>query len=111
MLASADARGEVGGSVGGLAHMARLSVEDCQRGLDKLLAPDPDSTNPKNEGRRIEKIDRGWLILNYADHRERGRHIERREYLAQKQREYRARKQRHDPKGSVDMRYPNGNGA
>lgn len=92
MLAAADARGEVGGSVGGLAHLARLSVEDCQKALDKLMSTDADSTNPANEGRRVEKVDRGWLLLNYQEHRERGRHIARAEYLARKQKEYRARK-------------------
>lgn len=91
MLAAADARGEVGGSVGGLAHLARLSKEDCEKSLAILCGPDPDSADKSNEGRRVQEIERGWQILNYSKHRERGRHIERAEYLAQKQREYRAR--------------------
>lgn len=92
MLATADARGEIGGSVGGLAVLARLSKSDCEKSLAKLCAPDEDSADKTNEGRRVQAIDRGWLILNYSKHRERGRHIERAEYLARKQREYRERK-------------------
>lgn len=106
MLAAADARGEIGGSVGGLAHLARLTKEDCEKSLEKLCSPDPDSADKTNEGRRVQAIERGWLILNYSKHRERGRHIERAEYLAKKQREYRERKKsgkvKRDPKGATN---------
>lgn len=92
MLALCDARGEVGASVGGLAHAARISREDCERGLAVLLSPDTDSRSKEFEGRRIEAVDGGWRILNYASYRERGRSVDRTAYLAEKQRESRARR-------------------
>jgi hypothetical protein len=51
-------------SVGNLAHRARLSIEETERALAVLEAPDPDSANPANEGRRVSRVDGGWLVLN-----------------------------------------------
>lgn len=70
MLALADQHGEVAASVPGLADVARVSVEACRAALERLSAPDPDSRTPDFEGRRIERIDGGWVILNHAKYRE-----------------------------------------
>lgn len=69
MLALSDKHGEVMASVPGLAKVAGLSIEATQKGLVKFLSPDPYSRTPDEEGRRIEEIDGGWLVLNYAKHR------------------------------------------
>jgi hypothetical protein len=74
MLATADAEGYVGASVGGLAHQSRVSREDCRKALDIFLAPDEDSrdrlNNPENDGRRIEVVDGGWRIINIRRYRD-----------------------------------------
>lgn len=70
MLAMADEEGVVGASVGGLARRAGITREDCERGLERFLAPDPDSRNADHEGRRIEKVPGGWLMLNHNAYRE-----------------------------------------
>lgn len=70
MLAISDRDGLVEASVPGLAHQARISVEKTREGLKRLLAPDPDSRTPDNEGRRVEKVKGGWRILNYEMYRE-----------------------------------------
>ena len=69
MLAMADHAGRVHGSIPGLAHMARVPLEDCETALHTFLNPDPYSRTPDWEGRRIEVIDGGWRLLNYAKHR------------------------------------------
>lgn len=69
MLAMADHAGRVHGSIPGLAHMARVPLEDCEIALRTFLSPDPYSRTPDFEGRRIEPIDGGWRLLNYAKHR------------------------------------------
>lgn len=69
MLAMADHAGRVHGSIPGLAHMARVPLEDCETALHTFLNPDPYSRTPDFEGRRIESIDGGWRLLNYAKHR------------------------------------------
>lgn len=70
LLAMADEHGMVYASPKGLAHRAHLSDEDCTRGLAVLMAPDPDSRTPDHEGRRIERVAGGWLLLNHAMYRE-----------------------------------------
>jgi hypothetical protein len=69
MLAMADRNGFVFGSVPGLAHRARVSVDECRAALRTLLEPDPDSRTKDHEGRRIAEIDGGWELLNYAKYR------------------------------------------
>lgn len=69
MLAMADAKGRVWASVPGLANRARVPVEDVEEALNKFLGPDKYSRTPDNEGRRIEKIDGGWRLLNHAKYR------------------------------------------
>jgi len=80
MLSKADRLGRVLMSVPGLAHRARITLPETESALNKFLAPDPYSTTPDNEGRRIEKIDGGWRILNYAKYREMRDEEGRKEY-------------------------------
>lgn len=70
MLTLADRRGEVSGSIGGLAHIANVTREECVAALELFMSPDPDSRTPEHEGRRIEKIDGGWLVLNAEKYRD-----------------------------------------
>jgi hypothetical protein len=71
MLATADYDGNVEGSVPGLAHLARVTMDEVQHALKILSSPDPFSRSKEHEGRRIEAFDGGWRILNYAKYRER----------------------------------------
>lgn len=74
MLATADENGYVGASVGGLAHQARVTKEQCRKALDIFLAPDEDSrdrlAHPERDGRKIEVVEGGWVVLNIPDYRE-----------------------------------------
>jgi hypothetical protein len=90
MLATADAGGLVEGSVPGFANLARVSADQMRAAVAILSGPDPDSRTPDNEGRRIEAVEGGWLVLNYAKYRERGQESDggRAPYF----RAYRARK-------------------
>lgn len=69
LLACSDAEGVVEGSVPGFANVCRVTPDELRAALKKLAAPDPESRTPDNEGRRIERIEGGWLILNYAKYR------------------------------------------
>ena len=91
MLAMADKDGVVEASVPGLADMARVSIDDAVEALKNLESPDEWSRTKEHEGRRIEPIDGGWIILNHAKYRNKINADERREYLRIKQRESRAR--------------------
>ena len=91
MLAMCDRSGEVAASVPGLAARARITLEQCQDALNRLMTPDPFSRTPDHEGRRIEKIDGGWRLLNHAKYRHKMSQDERREYMKMKMREYRSK--------------------
>lgn len=69
LLALADQDGVVEASVPGLADMARVSVADLEVALAKFQSPDRYSRSAENEGRRIEPVEGGWRILNYAKYR------------------------------------------
>ena len=72
MLALTDARGMVEGSVPGFAHVARVSIPEMEHAIEVLSGPDPYSRTPDNEGRRIEVVPGGWVILNYTAYRDKG---------------------------------------
>ena len=91
MLALADRYGFVPASVPGLASLARISKEKCEEALVTLSSPDPDSRSTAFDGRRIEKVEGGWNLLNYETYRRKLSVEERREYNAMKQREHRER--------------------
>jgi hypothetical protein len=69
MLAMADQYGRVGASIPGLAAAAGVSLKQVEAALACFLAPDPYSRTPDHEGRRIEKTDKGWRLLNYEKNR------------------------------------------
>lgn len=64
MLALKNGKHRVEASVPGLAHAARVSLEDCEKALAKLESPDPYSRSQEFEGRRVRREGGGWLVLN-----------------------------------------------
>jgi len=71
LLALCNADGLVRGSVGWLAAKSRVTNDRCEMALLKFESPDAKSRTPDNDGRRIERLDDGWLILNYLMFRDR----------------------------------------
>lgn len=76
MLATADAEGAVEGSVPGFANLARVTISEMQAAVETLSAPDAHSRTKDHEGRRIEAVDGGWVILNYGLYRTRAQEKE-----------------------------------
>ena len=70
MLAMCDRNGMVWASSSGIAARARKTPEETRAALALLSAPDPDSRTLAHEGRRVERVDGGYLVLNYAKYRE-----------------------------------------
>lgn len=92
MLAMKNERHMVEASLPGLADMARITMEECEESLKKLESPDKYSRNQDHQGRRIERVQGGWLILNGEYYRRQMSEDERREYKRKWQAEYRLRK-------------------
>lgn len=90
MLAAKDENGIVWATVPGLSRLANLTLEETTKAIAVLEAPDPNSSSPEFEGRRVAKVDGGWQVLNH--HKYRDKISELREYNAKKQREYRKRR-------------------
>ncbi len=91
MLAMATKQGIVEASLPGLADFARVNLEDCEKSLARLSAPDAYSRSKISDGRRITEIEGGWLLLNHKKYRDTLTSDERREYNRVKQAEYRAK--------------------
>jgi len=70
LLAIADQHGLALTSIPGLARDAGVTNEECEQALSVLESPDPYSRTKKYEGRRVEPIDGGFLLLNYKKYRE-----------------------------------------
>mgnify|MGYP001616820541 CR=1 FL=1 len=92
LLAMKNKENKVEASLKSLAHFARISVEKTAEAVAEFEGPDPDSRSQENEGRRIRRVEGGWLILNGERYQKMLSVEERREYNAAKQREYRYRK-------------------
>lgn len=91
MLSMADRRGRVWAATTGLAHRSRITLEEAEEGIAILSSPDPASRSPAHEGRRIAKIDGGWVLLNHAKYRDARDPEERRAYLRDAKRRQRER--------------------
>lgn len=91
MLAMKDRDGIVEASVPGLAVLARVSPSECEKAIAVLSAPDPDSRTQTHDGRRIEKCDGGWFIINHDLYQMKGSADEQKEKTRIRVERYRQR--------------------
>lgn len=94
MLAMADKHGEVISTIPGLARLASVSINDVEDAIHKFLSPDPYSRTPDDDGRRIERIDGGWALLNYGKYREQASDEDRKKKTAERVRRHREKNSR-----------------
>lgn len=69
MLAMCDSNGFVAASRPGLIRAANITEAEFDSGISILESPDPDSRSSDHDGRRVEKVEGGWLVLNHARYR------------------------------------------
>lgn len=86
MLIMKDADGVVRAPDIGIAYRARVTPEECKKALKELSSPDEDTMTQEHEGRRVIRVDDGWLILNHEKYR-RGTTIQREKWREQKARQ------------------------
>lgn len=65
-------------AIGNLAARARVTKEEAEEAVKILEAPDPDSASQDHDGRRVERVPGGWMVLNAAKYREIGNKEEER---------------------------------
>jgi hypothetical protein len=68
LLLVADKSGFVGHTPERLARRAEITLEEVKTGMKCFESPDPKSRSTSYDGRRIEKVEGGWHILNYQMH-------------------------------------------
>lgn len=56
--------------IGNVASRARLSLDQATIAIATLEAPDPNSSDTDNDGRRVERVPGGWMVLNAKKYRE-----------------------------------------
>jgi len=93
LLALKNRSGFVAGSVPGLARLAVVSTEQCRDALRVLEAPDKDSKNHENDGRRIESVEGGWVVLGHERFQKLMKDVSTKISNAKRQAKFRARKQ------------------
>ena len=69
MLAMAQADGLCRSTAPGIARRANLPLDDVRRALAVLEGPDADSRD-KTDGKRVERVEGGYQVLNYTHYRE-----------------------------------------
>lgn len=79
-------------SVANLAHRANVPLEAATRAVEVLESPDSNSSDPDNEGRRLERVPGGWLVLNALKYRDLVTRIASREQVRKRVERHRARK-------------------
>lgn len=91
LLALSNKDGEIMAAIPGLARMAGVSVEACEKAIQTFLSPDPYSRTKDEGGRRLEVIDGGWALINHAKYRRMASDEERKEQAAVRQKRFRDR--------------------
>jgi len=94
MIAKKDLDDIVRGTAFNIGQWSKKTEEETLKALKILSSPDRKRIEKQEyEGRRIEKVSEGWLVLNGAHYRKMMFLATRREYKRLKQREYRIRDQ------------------
>lgn len=93
LLASMDQNGYAHfSSVRNLASRARVTDQEAESAVECFLKPDPDSGDPEFQGRRVERVPGGFVILNATKYRAIMNQEIQREKTRQRVANYRARK-------------------
>lgn len=81
-------------TVPALAKFSDITVEECEKYLVKFQQPDKYSRSQEHEGRRIQPVDGGFLILNGAKYREKLSAEDRKEQFRKASAKYREKRVR-----------------
>lgn len=79
-------------SIKNLAHRSRVPEDLTEKAVNILESADPDSSDTDNEGRRVERVPGGWMILNATKYRDLVTRIESKEKTRQRVAKYRETK-------------------
>lgn len=105
MLAAMDENGFVQfASVANLAHRAVLPISESEDAVKCLESPDTNSSDPEHDGRRIERVPGGWMILNAAKYRAMVNRVVIQEQTRERVRRFREKKAGNAPETTCNAR-------
>lgn len=79
-------------SIGNVAARARVSVKAAEAAIKTLESPDAVDPDQEHEGRRVERVPSGWMVLNSAKYRDIIKRAEAREQTRDRVRKHRLTK-------------------
>jgi hypothetical protein len=82
-----------------LANRAMVPLEKCEAAIKTLESADPNSADQDNDGRRLERVPGGWLVLNAGKYNELVSRQMKREGTRRRVADFRAKKR--EPKTAV----------
>ena len=89
-LALKDLDGVVMHNLTGISRLTGISLEKCLAAVTKFESPDPLSTTPDEEGRRLVKLEGGgWYVVNHDKYQEIGWSEEKKEKNRERVRKFR----------------------
>ena len=92
MMAKCTLSGVVSASESAIHRMANVTIEEAEDALQVLSSPDPKSKSQEFDGRRIERVNGGFRLLNYFNYRESKTPDEKAKYMREYMRKRRAEK-------------------
>lgn len=90
-LAEKDENGFVSAAYSSMQRICNVTKEQFDEAIRILESPDPESRTADFEGRRLQKIEGGWIVLNHEKYRlpEQIKNEQRKEYMKNYMRERR----------------------
>lgn len=79
-------------TVENLAARARVELKAAKKAVEQLESPEPETATDDDDGRRIERIAGGWLVINADKYRNMVTRIVAREQTRERVRRHRAKK-------------------
>lgn len=79
-------------AIGNVAHRARVSLDEAEEAIKAFEGPDPSSSDPDHDGRRLERVPGGWIVLNAEKHRALVTRALKQEQTRERVRKHRAKK-------------------
>ena len=69
LLSSCDSGGYARVSVPAMAHLCRIDIPEFERIIDDFCSPDPYSRCQDDDGRRLRRVEGGFVVLSYLRYR------------------------------------------
>lgn len=93
MLALKDKNGVISQNITGIKRITGVSLEKCEEAIRFFCSPDPKSSSPDMEGRRLEVLpEGGWRVVNHEKYQQIGWSDDKKRFERDRKAKYRENK-------------------